>query len=76
MRAPHTGAMDINEYAMEQLVRERLAALRQAARHRTLAAPPASAPGLRVRLGDALIHAGQWLRAGGEDAAHSQPTHG
>ena len=61
--------MDINEYAMEQLVRQHLSALREAARHHTLAAH--AAPGLRVRLGSALIVAGEWLRAGAEDPAHA-----
>ena len=68
--------MDINEYAMEQLVRERLSSLRAAARQHALAAPSVSGPALRVRLGGVLIHAGQWLRAGAQDAGHSQPTHG
>ena len=68
--------MDINEYTMEHLVRERLATLRAAARQHALAAPPTPGPGLRVWLGGVLIHAGEWLRADAEDAGHSQPTHG
>ena len=68
--------MDINEYAMEHLVRERLSTLRAAARQHALAAPPTPGPGLRGRLGSALIIAGEWLRAGAGDASHSQPTHG
>lgn len=68
--------MDMNEYAMEHLVRERLSTLRAAARQRVLAAPAVSGPALRVRLGGLLIHAGEWLRAGAQDAGHSQPTHG
>lgn len=59
--------MDINEYAMEYLVRERLSTLR---------APAASAPSARVWLGDAFIRAGQWLRAGAAEPAPSQPTRG
>lgn len=68
--------MDINEYAMEHLVRERLSTLRAAARRHALYAPPAPGPGLRVWLGSALIHAGEWLQAGAGDPRHSQPTHG
>jgi len=68
--------MDINEYAMEHLVRERLSRLRAAARRRALVPPPARGPGLRARLGAALIHAGEWLRADARRARHSQPTHG
>jgi hypothetical protein len=66
--------MDMNEYAMEHLVRAHLAALRAAAARQALAKPVVPAAGVRVWLGDALIHAGQWLRAG--DGAHSQPTRG
>jgi hypothetical protein len=68
--------MDINEYAMETLVRERLSTLRAAARQHALSAPRASGPGLRVRLGTALVRAGEWLRAGAEDPAPSHSTHG
>ena len=68
--------MENNEYAMEHLVRERLSMLRAAARQHALAAPPTPGPGLRVRLGRALIHAGEWLRAGAGDPRHSQTTHG
>lgn len=68
--------MDINEYAMEVLVRERLSTLRAAARQRVRSAPPAPRRGLRVRLGGALVRAGEWLRAGAEDPAPSPSTHG
>lgn len=68
--------MENNEYAMEHLVRERLSALRAAARQYALSPPRTPGPGLRVRLGWALIHAGEWLRAGASDPSHSQPTHG
>jgi hypothetical protein len=68
--------MDNNEYAMEYLVRERLSMLRGAARRHTLTPPPTPGPGLRVRLGRALVHAGEWLQAGARDSRHSQPTHG
>jgi hypothetical protein len=68
--------MDINEYAMEHLIRERLSTLRGAARQHALAARPMTGLVLRVWLGGVLIHAGQWLRAGAEDAGYSQPTHG
>jgi hypothetical protein len=64
--------MDINEYAMEQLVRQHLSALRAAARQHALAAAAAPGPGLRARLGGALIAAGEWLRAGTEDPAHAR----
>jgi len=68
--------MDINEYAMEHLVRERLSTLRAAARQHALAAPSVSVPTLRVWLGGVLIHAGEWLRADAQGTGHSQPTHG
>lgn len=73
MAAAHTGAMDINEYVLDHLVRDRLSALRVAARRQALAAPSAPRPGLRVRvwLGSALVHAGEWLRAGAEAPAPS-----
>jgi hypothetical protein len=76
MTLRHTGAMDINEYAMEYLVRERLSSLRAAAARQTLSLSAAPSPGLRLRLADTLIHAGQWLRASAAESAHSQPTHG
>jgi hypothetical protein len=67
--------MDMNEYAMEILVRERLSTLRAAAARRPVRCiPRASGPGLRVRLGGALVRAGEWLRAGAENPAPS--THG
>jgi hypothetical protein len=67
--------MDINEYAMEALVRERLSTLRAAARSHTVSRP-ASGPGLRVRIGSVLVRAGEWLRAGAEAPAASQAPHG
>jgi hypothetical protein len=69
--------MDINEYALEHMVRERLATLRaDAARRHVAAVPAATGPGLRARVGSALIHAGEWLRAGTDDAAPSHSSHG
>ena len=68
--------MDINEYAMEHLMREHLSALRAAARQHTLARLRPARPGLRVRLGSALVHAGEWLRAGAKDPAPSHCAHG
>jgi len=68
--------MDINEYAMEYLVRERLSTLRAEAARQASRPPAADGAKARMRLGDALIQAGQWLRAGAADRPHSPPTHG
>jgi hypothetical protein len=68
--------MDMNEYAMEYLVRDHLSTLRKAARQRALWAPAAGRAALRVRLGDALVHAGEWLRGGGAGEQPSPATHG
>jgi len=57
--------MDPNFYALETLVAERLTEARQAAHRLSLAAM--SRPrrrALRVRLGEALIALGEWLRRG------------
>jgi len=76
MAYAHTVGMDINEYAMEYLVRERLCTLRAAAARQALCPRAAPTAGVRMRLGGALIRAGQWLRAGAADRPHSQITHG
>ena len=63
--------MDINEYALEHLVRDRLSTLRAAALRQAMAAPAGTRPGLRVWLGSALVHAGERLRAAAEAPAPS-----
>ena len=68
--------MDINEYAMEHLVRERLSALRAEAARQVLAPHAAPSSGVRMWLGAGLIRTGQWLRADATEAPDSQPTHG
>ena len=55
--------MDFTEYAMEQLVRDRLAGLRAAAAYRAVAVPRAPRASLRERAGQALIRIGRWLVA-------------
>jgi hypothetical protein len=58
--------MDMNTYALETMVRDRLARARaEAAGRALLAQPHAAVPrvGPRVRLGLALIRVGRWLRA-------------
>ena len=50
--------MDFTKYAMEQLVRDRLAGLRSAAAYRALVVPPAPGASLRERAGQALIRIG------------------
>jgi hypothetical protein len=58
-------AMDLNLYALELVVRDRLARLRaEAALHALVAAPRARTPrpSLRARLGHALIGLGRRLR--------------
>src|SRR5437868_15291917 len=62
---PHAGGMDDNFYALEMLVTERLTEARQAAHRSSLAAlARPRRPALRVRLGEALIALGEWLRRG------------
>ena len=63
--------MDFTEYAMEQLVRDRLDALRTAAACRALTAPATARPSLRERVGQALIRIGGWLVA----TAPPRPAH-
>jgi hypothetical protein len=66
--------MDINEYAMEHLVRDRLSALRAAAARHALASRAARASDVRMWLGAGLIRTGQWLRGDAMEAPDSQPT--
>ena len=61
--------MDFNEYALEQLVRDRLEALRAAAARQSLAPPRPPRASLRERVGRALIRVGGWLVAKAPRAA-------
>jgi hypothetical protein len=67
-------AMDVNQYALEVLVRERLDDARAAAMRRALASRRVRR-GLRLRLGAALIEAGRWL-AGEADVPAPAPVLG
>ena len=55
--------MDFNEYALEQLVRDRLHALREASARRRLTPAAPIRLSVRERAGHALIRVGRWLVA-------------
>ena len=68
--------MDLNPYALELVVRDKLARLRVEAALRSLVTrrePPAPAPSLRARVGLALIGLGRWV-CGAEPEAGGTPT--
>ena len=66
--------MDTNVYALETMARERLAHLRDEARRMDrLALARVARPGLRVRLGAALVALGEWLRRGPVLSPAGQP---
>jgi hypothetical protein len=66
--------VDINQYEMEFLVRERLDNVRAAAMRRALGSR-GPRRGLRLRLGAALIQAGRWL-TGETDVRQPEPALG
>ncbi|MBI3825696.1 MAG: hypothetical protein HY294_06860 [Candidatus Rokubacteria bacterium] len=68
--------MDVNEYALQVLVHDRLAAARRDARRRALLGARPRARPLRVRLATALIAVGHRVLAGSAPAPAPHVTRG
>jgi hypothetical protein len=75
-RHAEEGAMDLNEYALEHLVRERLADMRRQAARRSLSLRPRPRPSLRRQAGLLLIALGHGLAGSCAPTVSREPSRG